>query len=119
MGRSAGDHSSHRNYRKQEHATDWTIANRNSTVGIVTTLRIGPFAVGIPAEVIYFVFPSNQDRLGANQASFPMGTGILSQGQGGLSVKCTNYLHLDTRFRMIGAIPLLALIHSHGANSAK
>ena len=34
------------------------IENRNSIVHIVTKLRIGPFAVRIPAEVIYFVFPS-------------------------------------------------------------
>ena len=34
------------------------IGNRNSIVDTVTMLRIGPFAVRIPAEVIYFIFLS-------------------------------------------------------------
>jgi hypothetical protein len=95
------------------------IGNRNSTVDIVATLHIGPFAVRIPAEVIYFVFPSKSRPARANLASFSMGTRILSQGQAGQSVKFTNHLHLYTRLRMSGAIPLLALIHSHSVNSAK
>lgn len=61
---------------------------------------------------ISFLASMLSPALGPTQASYPMGTGDLPQGQCGQDVKLTSHLHLLLRPKKVGTIPPLPCILS-------
>lgn len=81
---------------------------QSSIFGIVTSLRVGWSRVQIPVWARDLSFLQNvQISPGTHPAKYSVGTGVISLGCSGLSVKLHLHLHLVLTLRMSGTIPLL------------
>jgi hypothetical protein len=78
------------------------------SVGIATRLQAAVFGVRVSAEARDYL-PQSVLIGFALQATYSIGTGVLSWGQNSRVVMLTTELHLSQRLRMSGAIPLLSL----------
>jgi len=74
-----------------------------------TTTSYGPDNLGLESRQgqTLFLIQNAQTGFGAHTASYFMYTGDFCRGLSGQGVKLTTHLHLVSRLRMSGAIPLI------------